>query len=151
MTMENVFWVAAVVIFSVAEAATANLVSLWFIGGALAAMIASFLHAPVWAQAVIFVAVSGALIALLRPLAKKHMAAKNEKLNTDRLIGQEGLVTEPIDAKKQTGAVRLSGVLWSARSENGSVLEPQTLVRITRVEGSKVYVTPVTEKQEVES
>ena len=41
--MMNWIWLGAVVAFGVLEAATAALVSIWFVGGAAVALLASFL------------------------------------------------------------------------------------------------------------
>ena len=39
-----------------------------------------------------------------------------------------------------TGAVYIDGKTWTARSDNGSVIEPGEMVRILRMEGVKLYV-----------
>lgn len=41
------------------------------------------------------------------------------------------------------GAVRLSGVEWSARSADGSPVAAGTVVRIDAIEGVKLIVTPI--------
>lgn len=46
--MMNWIWLGAVVTFGVLEAATAALVSIWFVGGAAVALLASFLGAALW-------------------------------------------------------------------------------------------------------
>ena len=61
----TIWWLAALVIFAVAEAVTVNLISIWFAGGALAALIAAGLSAPLWLQIVLFLVVSGVLLALV--------------------------------------------------------------------------------------
>ena len=48
--MMNWIWLGAVVAFGVLEAATAALVSIWFVGGAAVALLASFLGAALWLQ-----------------------------------------------------------------------------------------------------
>ena len=58
-------WLAVLVIFMAVEAATVTLVSVWFCGGALVALIAAGLGAPLWLQVVLFLAVSLVLLALL--------------------------------------------------------------------------------------
>ena len=56
--MMNWIWLGAVVAFGVLEAATAALVSIWFVGGAAVALLASFLGAALWLQIALFLAVS---------------------------------------------------------------------------------------------
>lgn len=60
-------WIAAIVIFGIAEAATAGLVSIWFVAGAVAALLSLELGAVLWLQIVVFLAVSiAALVATRR-------------------------------------------------------------------------------------
>ena len=104
-------WLALIVVFAVIEGATTALTTVWFIGGALAALAAALLHAV------------------------RTNAAGN--------IGREAIVTEAIDNLHETGAVRLSGVEWTARSADGSPVAVGTVVRIDAIEGVKLIVTPV--------
>ena len=134
----SLFWAAAVIVFVIAEAATAALVSLWFIGGSAAALIAALLGAPIWAQVVLFFAVSGLLLALLRPLAKRN-AGQRVATNADRVIGASAIVTETINDLQGTGAVKIDGKEWSARSCDGAIIEVGSVVRIDRIEGVKVF------------
>jgi len=138
-------WLGAAVLFAVTEAATVSLVSLWLIGGALAAFVASLLGATLWVQVVLFVVVSGLLLACLRPFVKKFSQPKLTPTNLDRIVGMRAPVTEEIDNLRATGAVKVEGKVWTARSEDDAVISPGTTVEILRIEGVKVYVTPVTE------
>ncbi len=137
-----VVWVIAIVAFALLEAATVNLVSVWFIGGAIAALIASLLGASVIVQIVLFVALSALLLVLMRPLLRKYIMPEHTATNADRLIGQTALVTEEISAL-EAGEVRIGGVLWTAKSETGEVIARGTPVRILRIEGAKLYVESV--------
>ncbi len=141
-------WLGAVVVFAVAEAATAALVSLWFIGGALAGLIAALCGAPLWLQFALFVAISAVLLAALRPLARSRFNRGITPTNAERCVGQIALVTEAIDNVRAHGAVRLSGVEWSARSVDGSAIPLDTPVRVLRVESSKLIVERTQEKEE---
>lgn len=71
------FWLVLLVVFLIAEAACPiHLVSIWFALGALVALLCAALSAPVWLQITLFVVVSGVLLALLWPLAKKFLNSK---------------------------------------------------------------------------
>lgn len=135
-----VIWAVLVVVFLVAEAGTVALVSIWFAVGALAALAAALLGAAMWLQIVIFLAVSVALLALL--WKKIRSRAAGAKTNVDAVIGAEGYVTEPIDNLSYTGRVKLGGITWAARSTSGTPIGVGTLVRVDRVEGVKVFVSP---------
>ena len=133
-------WAIAAIAFVVAEAATSALLSVWFIGGSVAALVASLLGAAAWLQVVIFFVVSGVLLALLRPIAKRS-AIRRVPTNADRIIGLEGIVSEPIDDLRGKGAVKVDGKEWSARSSDGSNIPAGSVVRVDRIEGVKVFVT----------
>ena len=141
-------WLGAVVVFAVAEAATAALVSLWFIGGALAGLIAALCGAPLWLQFALFVAISAVLLAALRPLARSRFNRGITPTNAERCVGQIALVTEAIDNVRARGAVRLSGVEWSARSADGSMIPIDTPVRVLGIESTKLIVERTQEKEE---
>lgn len=141
--METFFWFALLVVFIGAEAATVTMVSAWFAIGALAALAASLLGAKVWLQIVVFLAVSAAMLALLRPIAKKYFNPQITRTNVDALAGKTCLVTASIDNLQGTGKIKLGDVEWTARSEDGSPIAEGTRVQIRRVEGVKVYVTPL--------
>ena len=142
-------WLAVLIVLIIAEAATVALVSIWFCGGALAALIASALGAPVWVQALLFLVVSVVLLALLRPFARKYARGGKVALNADRHIGQTALVTEEIDNLHDTGAVRLDGVVWTARSESGEVIPAGTVIEVRRRSGAKAWVIPARAEAEV--
>lgn len=143
MSQAVIGWLIAIVFFIIAEAATVALVSIWFIGGAVCALVAAILGAELGAQLAIFIAVSALLLALVCPMARKKWAKKPERLNADRLAGQTAVVTEPIDAYADTGAVKINGVLWTAKCVGGSHIEPGEHVMIERVEGAKLFVRPI--------
>lgn len=114
------FWLVLLVVFLIAEAACPiHLVSIWFALGALTALLCAALGAPVWLQITLFVAVSGILLALLWPLAKKFLNPQVTATNVDSVIGSVGRVTVDIDNVEALGQVKLGGMEWSARSTSG--------------------------------
>ena len=147
MYME-VLWLALLIVFAVLEASTVSLVSIWFMGGALTALIAALCGAEIWLQIILFFVVSIALLLCLRPLSKKLLKKRKVATNADSNIGKTAVVTETIDNLRGTGAVKVSGVEWSARSVDDSVLEKDAVVRILRIEGVKVCVERAEKKEE---
>ena len=143
MNWAAIIWAGLIVVFLIVDAACPiHLVSLWFAAGALVAAIAAWLSAPIWLQLVLFVLVSGALLACLWPLVRKYLNPKVTATNIDSVIGSIGLVTAAIDNIAAEGQVKLNGMVWTARSTNGSVIPAGTKVRVDRIEGVKVYVSP---------
>ena len=136
-----VLWAALALGFLVLEGCTVAMVSLWFAFGAAAALILGLLGAAFWLQVAAFLVVSGALLALLRPMLRKY--AKTTKTNVDSIPGTQGLVTESIDNVAYQGQVKLGAMTWTARSSSGAPISAGTQVVVDRVEGVKVFVSPV--------
>ncbi len=136
-------WLGLVILFLIAEGATVSLVSLWFAAGAVVAMFAALLGAGVWLQTGLFLVVSGALLLMLRPIVRRYLVPKITPTNVDSLVGSTGLVTEAIDNVTASGQVKLGAMEWTARSTTGENIPQGTLIRVDRIEGVKVYVTPV--------
>lgn len=147
--METMIWLALMVLFLLAEAATVTLVSLWFAAGALVALVASMLGSPLWLQIALFLVVSALLLACLRDLVRRHFTPGLTRTNVDAIAGSEGYVTADIDNISATGKVKLGGMEWTARSCSGKPIPTGTLVRVERVEGVKAFVTPVEVPSEV--
>lgn len=143
MNWAAIIWLVLMVVFLILEASTVTMVSLWFAAGSLAALLVSLLWAPVWLQVLLFLAVSGALLALLRPLVRKHFTPKLTKTNVDAVVGSTGLVTVAIDNLEAQGWVKLGAMEWTARSTSGDPIPAGTQVRVDRIEGVKAFVTPV--------
>ena len=142
MNWAAIVWFALMVVFIILEANTVTLVSAWFAAGALAALIASLLDAQLWLQMVLFFVVSILLLLSLRPITKKHFTPKLTKTNLDSVIGSFGIVTATIDNVMATGQVKLGAMEWTARSSSGEVIPQGTRIKVDRIEGVKVYVTP---------
>lgn len=135
------FWVAALVVFLIVEAVTAGLVSIWFVFGSLVALICAALGAAVWLQIFWFVIVSVATLVLTRPLVKRYVDSRSVATNADRSIGRGAVVTERIDNLAATGAVKLDGVVWTARSTDDAVaIEAGERVTVRAIEGVKLIV-----------
>ena len=142
--MDTFLWFALLVIFVVAEAVTVSMVSAWFAVGSLAALITALLGGKLWLQVVVFVVVSAIALAMLRPIAKKYFNSKLTRTNVDALAGKTCLCVTAIDNLSGSGQVKIGDVEWTARSTTGEAIPAGTEVKIDRVEGVKVYVTPVT-------
>ena len=141
--MDTIIWLVLLVVFLIVEATTVVMISLWFAGGALTALAASLLGAPLWLQIALFLLVSAGLLGCLRGVAKKHFTPRLTRTNVDALIGSRGYVCTDIDNVSATGTVKLGAMEWSARSSSGAPIAKGTLVEVDRIEGVKVFVSPV--------
>ena len=143
MEFTSILWFVLLVVFLVVEAACPiHLVSIWFAAGSFAAMVASFLHSPVWLQVTLFLTVSCLMVALLWPFIKKFLRPKLEKTNIDAVIGAEAVVTASIDNLNAVGQVKLNGMEWTARSSTGKPIPVGSVVKVEKVEGVKLFVAP---------
>lgn len=142
-------WLGLLILFAVGEAVSVGLTSIWFAAGALVALAAALLGGPLWLQIVLFILVSALCLLAIRPLAQKHLNNSVEPTNADRVIGSEARVTENIDNLQGSGAVNIGGIIWTARGESDTPIPAGTLVRVLRIEGVKVFVEPVEQKEPV--
>lgn len=135
-----VVWLAAAVILAGLEVASPGFLLIMFSGGALAAAAASAAGATVVGSAAVFTIVSVALIAFVRPVAKKHMYQPPlERSGTAALIGSQAVVIETVDASD--GRIKLAGEVWSARSfDEDASFEPGTKVSVLQIEGATAIV-----------
>ena len=140
--MMTIIWIAAIIIFGIAEAATAGLVSIWFVAGAVAALVATELGAALWLQFATFLVVSILALTTTRPLARKMLDKTIVPTNADRVLHHEAKVTETVDNENATGAVYIDGKTWTARSDSGEIIEKGKMAKIVRMEGVKLYVRP---------
>lgn len=142
----NYIWFGLMVLFLVLEAATVGMTSVWFAAGALGALIVSLAGGELWLQVLVFITLSAVALGLLRPIAQKHFTPRLTRTNVDALVGKTCLCVTAIDNLASTGQVKIGDVEWSARSTAGEPIPAGTQVKVDRVEGVKVYVTPVTVK-----
>ena len=145
MNILIIIWLVAFIVFLIVEASTAILTSIWFAAGALLALVAALLGAPLWLQIVVFLVVSAATLYFTRPLAKKLTGGKRKPTNADRVYDMPCIVTEEIDNIQGRGTVSVGGKLWTARSLNGEPIEKGAIVRVLSIEGVKLIVLPVSD------
>ncbi len=133
-------WIAVMVIMAIFEGVTTQLVSVWFVCGALAAAVVSF-FVPVFAvQFGVFVGVSLLLLLVTKPLVKKAREVKPEPTNADRNIGKIAVVTQEINNTAGTGQVKLGGNTWTARTVNDEVIPEGAEVTVKEISGVKLMV-----------
>ena len=143
MKWAAIVWLLLLVVFLAAEAATVSMVSLWFAVSALVALLVALLGGPGWLQGTLFLVISAVLLALLRPLVKRYVTPRITATNVDSVIGSTGLVTTAIDNVSAVGQVKLGAMEWTARSTSGQPIPVGTRVRVDKIEGVKIFVTPV--------
>lgn len=134
------FWLILFVAAILVEASTAALISIWFAVGSVAALIAAVLGVPVWLQLTVFCVFTAVMLIFTRPLLKKLFPKKFTPTNTELSVGRSAVVIEEINDSLGTGRVRLNGVDWKAVTENGRVIEKDTVVTVKEIRGAKLLV-----------
>ena len=139
----TVFWLISMIVLFIVEAATVNLMTIWFAFGALAALVVSLLGGELWLQIVAFILVTILTLIPTRKLAKKYFGKnRHQATNADVVIGKDCAVTEDIDNLFATGTVKCMGKEWTARSENGKKIAIGETVTAVAIEGVKLIVRP---------
>ena len=118
--METMGWLIIFIVLIVIELLTMGLTTIWFAGGALAALLMSVLGFGMPVQVVVFIIVSVLLLVLTRPIAVKYFNQNRQKTNVESLIGQQALVLEDVDTLHASGQVKVNGQIWSAKTEEMS-------------------------------
>ena len=140
-------WLSLAIALVVVELSTTQLVSIWLaVASAITAIIVAIVSSfggslPIVWQAVIFVVSSAILLASTRKLVKKLLKkSKNQETNLELNIDKVAVVTEKIDNELATGAVKVNGLVWTARSVDGSVIDEGELVIFKEIQGNKALV-----------
>ncbi|MEU2284331.1 NfeD family protein [Streptomyces sp. NPDC013178] len=108
--------------------------------GAVAAAVAAGLGLGTVAQVLIFVAVSVALIAVVRPIAARHSAQRPQLVTgVDALKGKQAVVLERVDGTG--GRIKLAGEVWSARAlDTDRTYDVGQEVDVVEIEGATAIV-----------
>ena len=138
-------WIAVMVVLAVFEGLTTQLVSVWFVIGALVAAIVSFFVPNIAIQFVLFVGVSLIMLLITKPFVRKIKQTKVEPTNADRNIGKTAVVIQQINNSEATGQVKLAGNTWTARTADGEIVEEGQKVVVKEISGVKLIVTPTTQ------
>ena len=143
-SMYILFWLIAMIVFIVGEMITVGLTCIWFAAGALVALIIAAFGGGIVFQIVAFLLVSGILLWMTRPWAKRFINSKVQKTNVERVVGARARITERVSNLDQMGRAVVLGQDWSVRAEDDKeIIEPGTLVEVVCVSGVKLIVKNV--------
>ena len=118
-----------------------GLTTIWIAGGALVAILAALLHAPVFLQVILFLLVSLLLLFFTRPIAVKYFNKDRVKTNVESMVGRQAIVTSEIFNLQATGQVTVGGQEWSARSCDDQMRIPEgSVVTVVAIHGVKLIV-----------
>lgn len=134
-------WLVLALVLAGAEALTGDMFLLMLSGGALAATGSSFLFDwPIWADGVVFLAVSLLLLVAVRPaLRRRFTAGTGLPEPVKALEGKPALVLDRV--ARHEGQVKLDGEVWTARPlDDNDVYEPGDHVTVMRIDGATAVV-----------
>ena len=136
-----IVWLVAAVLLAIGELLTPGL---FFLGpvalAAVGAAVTAGIGGGIILQLIVFIAVSLASLAFLRPIARRHIRMPAlTRTGTAALVGTKALVLQRVDVNG--GRVRIGGEEWSARAFfEEQTLEPGTRVEVAKIEGATALV-----------
>lgn len=136
-------WIGIAIVMGIIEASTAQLVSVWFVLGGLAAAVSCIFTDNVYIQIAVFLIVFIASLLATRPFVKKITKFGKTKTNLDSTVGKTAVVTSDIDNRISEGAVSVGGKVWTARSADGSPIPKNSNVKVISIEGVKLIVEKI--------
>jgi membrane protein implicated in regulation of membrane protease activity len=138
---EWVWWMIAAGVLAIGEIFTLS----FFLGpiavAAVAAAIVSLVGAGLGIQWIVFIAVSLASLAVLRPIARRHLRTPAQiRTGTAALVGSRAVVLDRVDG--DGGQVKIGGEVWSARSfDEDHVFEEGARVEVLQIKGATALVS----------
>ncbi len=137
-----IIWLAVLILMVIIELVTFSLVSIWFVVGSIAALIASYAGAEAPLQIIVFLAVSAVTILFVRPIAKKYIKTNKVKTNLDNLVGKVAVVTKNISPQLM-GEVKIGAHIWSAASLEQEEIKVGEYCEVIAIEGAHLVVKKV--------
>ena len=111
-------WIGIAVVMAVGEAVTNQLVSIWFVVGALCAAVSSLITSSVLVQVIVFIVIAFGTLIATKPIVDKYKKNhKDVKTNSDRLVGQIGVMLTDIDSLETVGRVKVSGEVLDRKAK----------------------------------
>lgn len=134
------FWLIIVVILSIIECMTIDLVTIWYIVSGLCTIVLSLFIDNFVIEFAFFTILGTILLITTKSFLKDVLKSKDIKTNFDRVIGMKGIVTEEIN-ENSIGEVKVDGKRWSAISDKKIELNKEVL--ILDIDGVKLKVEEV--------
>ena len=137
-------WLIICGLFLLIEIFTVSFLMFWPGVGAGFAFIASILGLSVEVQIAVFSISTILMIVFMKPLTKKLFKTKEVAMNSDAIVGKNGIVIKKIDNINSKGQVKVNGELWGAITEDeNEIIEEGETVIVEDVQGVKLKVKKV--------
>jgi membrane protein implicated in regulation of membrane protease activity len=132
-------WIAFALAMAVVEVASVAFYAAFLAVGAIAAAVAALLGANVYLQAGVFLVIALVGILVVRPALVRRRGPPVVS-GAQGMIGQTGIVVEPIKGEHVAGHVRLAGESWPAVSADGKPIAAEETVTVIEIRGSTLVV-----------
>lgn len=139
----NLWWVFVTVgiLLMAMEVITPGFIIMWFGIATIVAAIPVYFGASTSVVLLTFAVTLLILTVFVRRIFTTRFAnKKGSATNASSLIGQKGVVVEPIDPIQATGKVRVRKEIWSAVAKSGNIIGVDQIVVVQDIEGVKLLV-----------
>lgn len=136
------FWLTVVIVLSIIECMTIDLVTIWYIASGLCTIVLSLFIDNFVIQFAFFTILGTILLITTKSFLKDVLKSKDIKTNFDRVIGMKGIVTEEIN-ENSIGEVKVDGKRWSAIAISDKKIDLNKEVIILDIDGVKLKVEEV--------
>lgn len=137
------FWLGITALSALVEFITNDMVSIWFAGGGLVAMVLALLGLGWFIHVPVFIVVSLVLLLCFRKIVLKYFYKGESRTNADSAIGREYELLEDIGFNKN-GSIKVNDVVWTAVAKDQKTVIPAgTIVKVKEIKGNKYVVEEV--------
>lgn len=133
-------WIAIVTLLTIIELLTLNLTNIWFVISGLVALVVSLYSNNYIIQFITFALLGLILLIVTKPLVRRIMIRRYNKLNVIDLIDTEGVVIKEIK-KNNYGEVLVDGKSLIAYADKKIAVDE--IVKIVKVDTNKVKVIDI--------
>lgn len=130
-------WLTIIILLTIAEIMTINLVTIWFVVSAIVSLVLSFFIDSFTIQFAVFALLGVILLVTTRQTLKRLINQRKQSTNIDRIIGMTGIVVEEID-KNKNGAVKVDGKIWTAVADKNIKID--SAVKVLEIQSAKIKV-----------
>ncbi len=135
--MDWIFWLILVIVLSIIELVTVNLLTIWFCFSGIVALILSFYIDNVAVVATIFALLGIFLLFTTRPILKNYLPTQKKVKRLEKLVGRTGIVTKDIYPDLD-GEVKVSNRKYKAISDKK--IKKDTEIEVINIDGLKLIV-----------
>lgn len=133
-------WLVIIILLTIVECMTINIVTIWYVASGLVALVLSFFTDNFLIQFGAFAILGTILLITTRPILNNFVKSKKEKTNLDRVVGMTGIVTEEIK-KTNDGEVKVDGKKWTAYADKK--IKVDSMVEVLEIKGVKIKVKEI--------